>query len=162
MNTNNDSNSEWFVSWERFHQDTKNLVQQIMPLHKAQPWQGVIGIARGGLIPATIIARELDIRLVDSLAIASYSHQQQGDVAVLKSVTGDGAGMLIVDDLVDTGITAEVAQKLLPKACFVSVYAKPKAIKLAQYFAVEVAQNTWIHFPWDGENGTYTKPLINQ
>ena len=36
-----------------------------------------------------------------------------------------GAGVLIIDDLVDTGATARVVREILPKAHFATVYAKP-------------------------------------
>ena len=52
-----------------------------------------------------IVARELDIRTVDTISVKSYSHQSQGEAKVLKSpdpsVVGDGTGVLIIDDLVD-------------------------------------------------------------
>lgn len=136
---------EYHLSWDEFHRDTLALLDDL----SQQRWRGAIGIARGGLIPATIIARELNLRLVDSLCIASYDHQDQSSVEVLKAVDGDGDGWLLVDDLVDTGNTLKVAKNMLPKAKVAVVYAKPAAIELADYYGREFDQNTWLHFPWD-------------
>src|SRR5690606_888861 len=113
-------------------------------------------IARGGLVPAAIVARELNIRRVESVAIRSYDHQNQGTSAVLKpiaeeilSISRRGGKVLIVDDLVDTGATARVVRAMLPGAHFATVYAKPKGRELVETFITEVSQDTWIFFPWD-------------
>jgi xanthine phosphoribosyltransferase len=115
------------------------------------PWQGIIAITRGGLVPAAIIARELDIRLVDTVCIASYAGRNQGQIEVLKSTTGDGEGWLLIDDLVDTGKTAKLVREMIPRAHFATVYAKPAGRPLVDTFMTEVSQDTWILFPWDSE-----------
>ena len=68
------------VSWEELHRTARALAWRLIDLG---PWRGIVAISRGGLVPAAIIARELDIRLVDTVCLASYDHQTQGDVAVL-------------------------------------------------------------------------------
>ncbi len=100
-------------------------------------------------MPAAIVARELDLRLVDTVCVSSYDHQAQGKITVLKEVPGDGEGTLIVDDLVDTGKTAKLVREMLPKAHFATVYAKPAGRPMVDTFVTEVSQDTWIHFPWD-------------
>jgi xanthine phosphoribosyltransferase len=152
----------YHLSWEELHRDTRALAHQLLTQQlPGESWRGVIGIARGGLVPAAILARELDLRLVDSLCIASYEHDQQGDAKILKAVEGDGEGFLLVDDLVDSGTTARIARKLLPKAVFVAIYAKPKGRELAQYYQREFSQETWIHFPWDVDL-SYSEPLASR
>ena len=151
------SNALYHLSWDELHRDTRALAQRLLD----KPWRGVIGIARGGLVPAAILARELDVRLVDSLCIASYDHDRQGEPKILKGVEGDGEGLLLVDDLVDTGTTARIARKLLPKAVFVTVYAKPNGKPLADLYQREFAQDTWIHFPWDVDL-RYAEPLATR
>lgn len=147
----------YHLSWDELHRDTRALAHRLL----GKPWRGVIGIARGGLVPATILARELDIRLVDSLCIASYDHTRQGEATVLKGIDGDGEGFLLVDDLVDTGTTARIAREMLPKAVFVAIYAKPSGKPMADHIAREFPQNTWIHFPWDVDLH-YAEPLASR
>ena len=60
-----------------------------------------------------------------------------------------GKGVLIVDDLVDTGKTARVVRELIPQAHFATVYAKPMGRPLVDTYITEVSQDTWIFFPWD-------------
>ncbi|MEI8393464.1 MAG: xanthine phosphoribosyltransferase [Rhodospirillaceae bacterium] len=143
------------VTWEELHRNAKALAWRLIELG---PWEGIIAVSRGGLVPAAIIARELDIRLVDTICLASYDHQTRGEVHVLKTLPGDGAGRVIIDDLVDTGRTAEVVRRLLPAAHFATIYAKPAGRPLVDTFITEVSQDTWIHFPWDIEP-QFTAPI---
>ena len=134
------------VSWEQLHRDAKALAWR---LSEKGPWTQIVAITRGGLVPAAIVARELELRLVDTVCVSSYDHQDQGNIRVLKEVPGDGTDTLIVDDLVDTGKTAKLVRDMLPKAHFAAVYAKPAGRPLVDTFITEVSQDTWIHFPWD-------------
>jgi xanthine phosphoribosyltransferase len=103
------------------------------------------------------VARELGIRLIETVCVSSYDHTRQGDLKVLKEVAaavvasggGEGSGVLIVDDLVDTGQTAKVVRALLPRAHFATVYAKPMGRPQVDTYITEVSQDTWIYFPWD-------------
>ncbi len=138
------------VSWDQLHRDSRALAWRLLDLKK---WTGIIAVTRGGLVPAAIIARELDIRLVDTVCVMSYSGQSQGEIRIMKkSEGGDGEGWLLVDDLVDTGKTAKTVREMLPKAHFATVYAKPAGRPLVDTFITEVSQDTWILFPWDTES----------
>ena len=143
------------VSWDQFHRDARALTWR---LSGHGPWSAIVAITRGGLVPAAIVARELDIRLIESICVASYhDYTTQGELRVMKTVQphllelggGDGAGILIIDDLVDTGKTARVVRDMLPDAHFATVYAKPQGRPLVDTFITEVSQDTWIYFPWD-------------
>jgi xanthine phosphoribosyltransferase len=136
------------VSWDELHRHSRALAWRLLDLG---PWKGIVAVTLGGLVPAAIVARELNLRLVDTVCVASYDDREQGPVEILKSVAGDGAGFLLIDDLVDTGRTAEVVRRMLPKAHFATVYAKPKGRPLVDSFVTEVSQDTWILFPWDIE-----------
>jgi xanthine phosphoribosyltransferase len=143
------------VSWDQIHRDARALAWR---LDKRGPgeggaWSAVVAITRGGMAPAMIIARELDIRLVDTISVKSYDHQTQAEPVVLNTpdaaMMGDGDGVLIIDDLVDSGKTLEVVRALYPKAHCATVYAKPKGEPMVDTFITGVSQDTWIFFPWD-------------
>ncbi|MDB6061251.1 MAG: PRPP-binding protein adenine/guanine phosphoribosyltransferase [Verrucomicrobiaceae bacterium] len=157
MPPSNEVPTSYCLSWDEFHRDTRALAAQLIA--SGGRWQGLIAIARGGLIPAGILARELNLRLVDTLCIASYAHDKQGIPQTLKIIDGDGAGFLLVDDLVDSGVTAHIARQLLPRATFATVYAKPQGKSAADYWQREFTQDTWIHFPWDIAY-RYAEPMI--
>lgn len=156
--TSNGYQRTYPISWEQLHRDARALSWRLVDMG---PWQGIIAIARGGLVPAAIIARELDIRLVDTVCIASYAGRDRGEIKVLKSVAGDGDGWLLVDDLVDTGKTAQVVRDMIPKAHFATLYAKPAGRPLVDTFMTEVSQDTWILFPWDSEI-QFVQPIAGQ
>jgi adenine/guanine phosphoribosyltransferase-like PRPP-binding protein len=137
------------VSWDQLHRDSRALAWRLIA---GGPWQGIVAVTRGGLVPAAIIARELDIRLIDTVCIISYTEDKtRGDMSVLKKAAGGGADWLIIDDLVDTGRTASTVRELMPEAHFATVYAKPAGRPLVDTFITEVSQDTWILFPWDTE-----------
>ncbi len=142
------------VSWDQFHRDSRALAWR---LAGAGPFAAMVCITRGGLVPAAIIARELGIQVIETVCVSSYQHVTQSELRVLKTVAADvasagggrGKGVLIVDDLVDTGKTAKMVRDLLPEAHFAAVYAKPLGRPLVDTFITEVSQDTWIFFPWD-------------
>ncbi|MGJ4856155.1 xanthine phosphoribosyltransferase [Labrys sp. KB_33_2] len=140
------------VSWDQFHRDARALAWR---LSGSGPFNAIVCITRGGLVPAAIISRELGIRLIETVCIASYhDYKTQSGLQVLKDVdeklaANGGEGILVVDDLVDTGSTAKVVRDRLPKAHFATVYAKPLGRPLVDTFVTEVSQDTWIYFPWD-------------
>ena len=138
------------VTWDQLHRDSKALAWRLLELG---PWQGVVAITRGGLIPAAIIARELECRIIETVSVVTYNEEKKGEPRVVKApvAAGDGAGWLIIDDLVDTGTTAKVVRAMLPHAHFATIYAKPAGKPLVDTFVTEVSQDTWILFPWDTE-----------
>lgn len=147
MSGKDDYNKYYPVSWDQLHRDSRALAWR---LHETRKWKGIVAITRGGLIPAAILARELDLRLIDTVCLISYDWQKKtNDMTVLKGVEGDGTDMLLVDDLVDTGRTAKVAREMLPNAHFATVYAKPEGRPMVDTYITEVSQDTWILFPWD-------------
>ncbi|MEL6376024.1 MAG: xanthine phosphoribosyltransferase [Pseudomonadota bacterium] len=141
------------VSWDQLHRDARALAWRLQGETPKDGWRAVVAITRGGMAPAMIVARELDIRAVDTVSVKSYDHQTQSEPVVIKSpdadLVGDVTGVLIVDDLVDTGRTLEIVCAAMPKAHVATVYAKPKGRGLVQTFVTEVSQDTWIFFPWD-------------
>src|SRR4029077_18903969 len=151
------------VSWGQFHRDARALAWR---LAAAGPFTAIGAITRGGLVPAAIVARELNVRLIETVCVESYrEYTKQGELEVLKGVTESivnlrGKGVLIVDDLVDTGKTAKVVRELLPGAHFATVYAKPMGRPLVDTFVTEFSQDTWIYFPWD--TGLAFQPPIRE
>ncbi len=136
------------VSWDQFHRDAKALSWR---LADAGRFEGIVAITRGGLVPAAIVARELDLRLIDTVCIRSYRDTTRGAPELIKALESEDASWLIVDDLVDTGGTAQVVRGMLPNAHYATVYAKPEGRPMVDSYVTEVSQDTWILFPWDSE-----------
>ena len=148
------------VSWDQLHRDSKALAWRL--IDKGQSWDKIIAIVRGGLVPAAIIARELDIHYVDTVCVSSYTLKEQGELKIITSIEGiDGGNALIIDDLVDTGKTAKIVRQMLPDAHFATVYAKPDGKPYVDTYVTEVSQDTWILFPWDSEI-QFVEPLTQR
>ncbi len=147
------------ISWDQIHRDSRALAWRLDGKGPDDgAWRAVVAITRGGMAPAMIVARELDIRTVDTISVKSYHSgggkaDQRREAQVLKSpdaaIMGDGTGILIIDDLVDSGKTLELVRELYPQAHFATVYAKPQGEPQVDTFITGVSQDTWIFFPWD-------------
>jgi xanthine phosphoribosyltransferase len=147
------------VSWDQFHRDARALAWRLAGKGPdGGPFEAIVCITRGGLVPAAIVARELGLRLIETVCVASYhEYDAQGKLEVLKDVApsikaigdGQGRGVLVIDDLTDTGKTAKIVRAMLPNAHFATVYAKPQGVPTIDTFITEVSQDTWIYFPWD-------------
>lgn len=160
------SNKSFPVSWDQFHRDSRALAWRLSSIG---PFDAIVAIARGGLVPAAIVSRELNIRVVDCVSAKSYDHQNQGTIDILKHISKDVLSLdadeskkvLIIDDLVDTGATARAVREMLPNAHFATVYAKPMGNEMVDTFITEVSQDTWIYFPWDLDV-TYAEPISGE
>ncbi|MCT8160787.1 xanthine phosphoribosyltransferase [Pseudoruegeria sp. SHC-113] len=142
------------ISWDQIHRDSRALAWRLDGQGPDEgAWKAIVAITRGGMAPAMIVARELDVRVIDTISVKSYDKQNRMEAKVLKApdaeLMGDGTGILIVDDLVDSGKTLELVRELYPNAHFATVYAKPKGRPMVDTFITEVSQDTWIFFPWD-------------
>lgn len=149
---------DFFVSWEELHKAGRRLAGK---LHELQQWKGILAVTRGGMVPTAIIARELNIRLIDTICISSYDEYERGELNVNKvpEIADGGKDWLIIDDLVDTGKTAAKVRSCFPNAHFATIYAKPAGLEYVDSYIEEVTQGTWIRFPWD-MTLSYTDPII--
>ena len=154
---NNSSSKLFPVSWDQFHRDSKALAWR---LADKGDWSAIIAVTRGGLVPSAIVARELNIRVIETVCVTSYNPEhQRGDIEVLKRISDSllsdpnfkSDTILCIDDLVDTGSTMAVVKDMIPSAHIATVYAKPDGLSNVDTFITEVSQDTWIYFPWDTE-----------
>ena len=143
------------IDWHQIHRDGKTLA---LKLGSMGPWKGIVAISRGGLVPATIVARVLNIRMVETVCMVAYGDDDsdphiKDEIDLIKQAqhAGDGTGWLVIDDLVDSGGTFQLLRKMLPQAHFATLYAKPMGRPQVDTFLTEFTQDTWIYFPWEVE-----------
>lgn len=145
------------ISWDALHRDTRVLAARLSLLPK---FDGLVAVTRGGLVPAALVAREIGLRVIETISVESYGgvlgrpESERSTVRVIKPpapafLETRGRGLLIVDDLVDSGATAHALREMLPLAHLATVYAKAAGRPLVDTFVTEVPQDTWIDFPWD-------------
>ena len=81
---NNISSKLFPVSWDQFHRDSKALAWRLAD--KAD-WSAIIAVTRGGLVPSAIVARELNVRIIETICVTSYNPEhKKGDIEVLKEL----------------------------------------------------------------------------
>jgi xanthine phosphoribosyltransferase len=136
------------LSWDEVQRDAALLASGLARLGT---WNGIVAVTRGGLAPAAFVARALGIRTVETISVAAYQGEALGAPSLLKHphAAGDGAGWLVIDDLVDTGTTMRVVRGLLPRAHVAVLYAKPAGRDLADTIVRAFPQESWIDFPWE-------------
>lgn len=138
-----------YLTWEDVHEATRHLAGMIRDKYDVSKFKGIIGVARGGWISATILAHELDIKNLRSISLSSYeSDDKRGEIRI-NEIFEDGDNWLLVDDLVDSGETFKKIREYLPNCTYVTMIAKPDGKSTVDVYACNSSQNCWIDFPWE-------------
>ncbi|OIN85717.1 MAG: xanthine phosphoribosyltransferase [Alphaproteobacteria bacterium CG1_02_46_17] len=140
------------VTWQEIHVLAKKLSSTLR--ESGESWSRVIAVTRGGMVPACLVARDLDIRVIETISVKSYDHQSQSAAEVLYAPEnlGTGKGCLIIDDLSDTGNTFKAIRELFPDATLACLHVKPEGKPFADFYATETTQDTWIYLPWEDQD----------
>ena len=139
-------NNKIYIDWAEFHAQVKLLATKVKAAGK---FNRIIAISRGGLIPAGILAYELDIRNCDVINMSSYDGEikrQDKAIEIKGLLTDIDERTLIVDDLSDSGRTLDLLHQQYPKAKRVCVYAKPSGQASCEIFAQKLPDQ-WVVFP---------------
>ena len=160
----------WLRKWKKTKtkyswREIEKACKQTIDSYSGPEITRVIGLSRGGLIPATIIANHIGVRYVYSIGIASYELTSEGMAFsgkhdIYQQIPINSPGMLkeehvlIVDDISDKGATFEhVVRTHMPSFnCSFStmaVFVKPKTSYVPDMFYKQVDQDKWIIFPWE-------------
>ena len=125
------------VTWQEF-EDACNLLAASISKTLCGPQyivgsrhKRIVGVVRGGLIPAVILSHWLEVPM------ASGPHV--------------GSDLIVVDDVCDTGETFRRMRQAYPGAMLVAPYVKPAGRSVCDLSAVEVEQDVWLRFPWEVE-----------
>lgn len=138
-----------YLSWEDVHAGVRLLAAKIKD--SGRSYDRIIAVSRGGLLPAGILAYELNIRNCGAVCISSYDGdcmRADSEVELADAPQNIDAGTLIVDDLADSGRTFRILRRLYPQASYAAVYSKAKGRDTVDYCAAEMPDD-WIVFPWD-------------
>ena len=120
----------------------------------------IVGIARGGSIPATMLSYQLEIPEVRHIQLSSYTEQQRGDVwmdeldnNIIEYIKLTYSHVLIVDDLSDSGqsfsfLTSKFQCNGIPHKT-AALYIKTGSKFRPDFYSAEVPQDLWLNFPWE-------------
>lgn len=141
------NHSKLFLTWDDVESHTKALSEL---LKSKGSWNKLVCITRGGLMPAALLSRYLDIKYVDTICLSSYdATDKQGQLEVIKYLRSNDSDILVIDDLVDTGKSFIKAKEFLPNAHLACIYAKPNGKSFIDTYKTDIPQTTWIVFPWE-------------
>ncbi len=116
----------------------------------------VVGVSRGGLIPARILTDLLETQELATIQISFYQDIAQPTLEpTLKqtlTVPIEGKKVLLVDDIADTGGSLKLAQAHLHQRGALetktaTLYLKPQSITIPDFY--EKQTSAWVVFPWD-------------
>lgn len=141
-----------YLTWESY---LKLIEIVCSKLTDKNDYAGIIGISRGGLIPATILSHRLRLPL-SVLSAKSYSQFEQtnlviGDLSFTKPLTGK---YLLVDEIIDSGLTIVTIKNKLEKDHNIDLeiasilWRNSSQIK-PDYYAQELVDERWINFPYE-------------
>ena len=138
-----------YYPYQEFKEDLKTLIQKI-----DQPFDAILGVARGGLSMAQMLGEYYDLREVYAINTIGYKDTQKKESVEVFNVPDlkFAKQVLMVDDIVDSGDTLvevlEVLNKKYPGITFktASIFYK-KTAKIAPTWYVKEPQG-WIEFFW--------------
>lgn len=140
------------LTWKDITKDSHKLAERCMIESGGRPWNGIVAIARGGLIPAAIVAQSFDGVPIYSVTAVTYTGQDKAPSTKLLNLVqlkNGGDGYLFIDDIVDSGETTKRFADLYPKATFASLYAKTERFKPIGPYVRDFEWTIWVEFPWE-------------
>lgn len=136
-----------FITYEEVNAECAKLAQIL----KDSNFKRIIAVARGGLVPACILAQMLNIREISSISLASYEGEQRSEIKCLvpPEISMD-ENTLFVDDLYDSGSTYRYLKEKYPQAKIAVLFCKNSNAKL-DFPAAAKEAGRWLVFPWEFE-----------
>lgn len=116
----------------------------------------IIGVGRGGLIPATMLAYKLKKKVI-AFGINTYENMIQTDTYDIYqhiTIPAKKSKVLVVDDICDTGNTFNIIRDVYSKEDhlqfeFASLFVRDKKSHLVDYYGLSVSEGIWLDFPWE-------------
>jgi hypothetical protein len=141
-------------SWEEIYNLCLDLADEIKK-NKFNP-EVIVGIARGGWIPARILSDLLGNSYTANLKIDFYrgvgETKERPIITQTISTIVEGKKVLIADDVADSGKSLKVAKEHLEQCGatqvkIATIYYKPWSIIKPDFYIKET--EAWIIFPWE-------------
>jgi len=125
-------------------QEIKNRSSNFKPTH-------IVGIARGGLIPAVMLSHQLNLPM-ETLGV-SFRDNKATHHTKFKPI--DDARYLIVDDINDSGTTFKVVSDIFRNRRLIFATAalinKEKSDFSVDFYGEMFYYDDWINFPWENK-----------
>lgn len=161
----------WIRKWKNNKKNyswkfIERACRDITKAYRDPPPTTIIGLSRGGWVPAVTLANMMNVREVYSIGIASYEtcnsyvEDNQGDIRTYQKIPvncpslSKGHPVLIVDDISDKGHTlSHVVSNV--NAIFgnhiqtATIFTKENTTFVPDYYYSEIPDDEWVVFPWE-------------
>ncbi|GAC1413873.1 MAG: phosphoribosyltransferase [Burkholderiaceae bacterium] len=158
------------MNWSEYY----SAIEELAALVHASGWEfdQILCLARGGLRPGDVLSRIFDVPLA-ILSTSSYRDKvgtEQGKLNIASAITMAGGSLrgkvLLVDDLVDSGMTLQRVQQHLsdafPEVTEIKsavIWYKECSVLRPDYFLQHLPENPWIHQPFEQYDGLRVEQL---
>ncbi|MDF1702654.1 MAG: phosphoribosyltransferase family protein [Planctomycetota bacterium] len=159
------------LAWHDVEGLATELATKLPVVSGVAEFDRVVAVARGGLIPAALVAGALGVKRVETVQVALYDGSAKAPVPRMLGAAPPATGpsgaperTLVIDEMVDSGATLRFLQGLYPQASYAVLVARigderPQAEEgLARigdaesahgvWAAATLATERWILFPW--------------
>lgn len=145
------------IEWDDIQRACNNIAGQA----KVHSPDCIVAISRGGLIPARLMAEQLNVKHVYSVGLSSYTEENiQNPILMYQSpfqdiITNEHKLAIIVDEIADSGNTFKFLSKQWIKYCpyvssiFAAMYVKEHSQVIPSIFYKKIPNKEWITFPWE-------------
>lgn len=137
--------------------DYISFLVDLLEQRVAKDYDFIVGVGRGGLIPATMLAYRLKKKIVN-FGINTYDDMvQTKDYSIYQPliIPTKKSKILVVDDICDTGQTFNIIrdQYCTPNEHltfeFASLFVRDSKSHLVDYYGLSVSEGIWLDFPWE-------------
>lgn len=130
-------------TWDEIKELSVEIGQRIKD--RGEDIQTVIGLSRGGLVPGVIISQILNVKFVPVIW-----QTRDGLTKEKKRIRMyDTETTLVVDDLVDSGLTFYEVTETAPNVKYCALFNKQASIALDFWGKTLYNDPRWIIFPWE-------------
>ena len=162
------------VSWSDIDRLSRSVADKLPAVAGVAAFDRVIGISRGGLIPAVLIGSHLQIKRIESAQVRFYDGDKKLSGPILVGAapspcgpSGDPCRTLIVDEILDSGSTMNFLRRLFPEATLAALVTRHtderpsedggllslatapwEGVSTHVWVAESLETERWILFPW--------------
>lgn len=140
------------ISWAEIVDSSERLARQVAG--RDVRYNAILAVSRGGLFPAGVLSYMLGIKDVASIAVERYRQRTPAGAHVIREpdwASFAGKSVLIVDEMVDEGVTIDRVRRSLPGAAArfsTAVLYCMNGAPAPDYFVHAVPAGVWLNFPW--------------
>ena len=152
--------SNLYVSWDQYNAQIERLALNVY--ESGYGFNQIICIARGGMRVGDVLSRIFDkpLAILSTHSYAAEGGTIRGELVIAEHMTLSspqlGERVLLVDDMVDSGVTLAAVHKTLPqrwpviRSCRTAVlWWKACSAFRPDFYVDYLADNPWIHQPFE-------------